>query len=107
MCVLGHTLATAEKSGDATTKKATPTKSKTVKSVPAPKKPDSEKPKTNDQDTIEQPSNEEPDEVAETETTQVAAPALEGLWEAEGELRICGYCLDKNGISTDCNKKTE
>merc|ERR1719376_1565078 len=106
MCVLGHTLATAEKSGDATTKKATPTKSTTVKSVPAPKKQDSEKSKTNDQDTIEQPSNEESVEEPEPETTQVAAPALEGLWEAEGELKICGHCVDENGSSTDCNKKT-
>jgi len=99
MCVFGHTLATADPAD--TDPQDSSTKNKKSTTVKTPEKPpvSSENPPV---------SSENPPVSSENPPVKpVEKMAPKGLWKTEaGELKVCGHCLDDEGNSSDCDKKT-
>jgi len=109
MCVFGHTLATADPAETGSQDKSTENKkSTTVKPPVSSEDPpvSSENPPVSSEETPV--SSENPPVSSENPPVKpVEKMAPKGLWKTEaGELKVCGHCLDANGISTDCDKKT-
>jgi len=107
MCVFGHTLATADPAE--TDPQDSSTKNKKSTTVKTPEKPpvSSENPPVSSENP---PVSSENPPVSSEETPVSSEPkklALKGLWKTEaGELKVCGHCLDSEGNSSDCDKKT-
>jgi len=135
MCVFGHTLATADPAETDPQDSSTKNKKSTTVKTPEKPPVSSENPPVSSENppvssenppvssenppvSSENPpvSSENPPVSSEnppvsSEETPVSSEpkklALKGLWKTEaGELKVCGHCLDSEGNSSDCDKKT-